>query len=170
MVAVRTIWIVDDDAREAQFLAAVLEYETEAPAILVSPRRFFRRVARGDLPDALVLDEGTADVASPEVRHSLRLIDRLVIIGAHLGKAASEQDQHPRGARRLRRPLIHRHAVRAMLWLDRYTDDDAWSTPQAVDADEFSRSLAERGRPVAVADRNEAAEWEATGQWSTEYE
>lgn len=167
----RTIWIVDEDAREAQFLAAVLEYETEAPAVLVSPQRFLRRVGRGDLPDALVLDEGTMHVASPEVRRGLRLVDRLVILGSHLGKAASERDQHPRSARRLRRPLIHRHVVRAMLWLDHYTDDDTWSVPQAVDTEfEFTPPLAERRRPVAVADRNEAAEWEAAGQWSTEYE
>jgi hypothetical protein len=168
---VRTIWIVDDDAREAQFLAAVLEYETEAPAILVSPRRFLRRVTRGDLPDALVLDEGTVHGAPVEVRHSLRQVDRLLIVGTRLGKAAGEQDQHPRTARRLRRPLVHRHVVRAMLWLDRYTDDDTWSVPQAVNAEfEFTLPQAERHRLVAVADRNEAAEWEATGQWSTEYE
>lgn len=167
----RTIWIVDDDAREAQFIAAVLEYETEAPATVVPPRRFFRRVARGDLPDALLLDEGTMHVASPEIRHSLRLVDRLVIIGAHLGKAGAEQDQHPRSARRLRRPLVHRHVVRAMLWLDRYTDDDAWSTPQAADAEyEYTLPPAQGRRPVAAADQNEAAEWETTGQWSTEYE
>jgi hypothetical protein len=170
-VAVRTIWIVDDDAREAQFLAAVLEYETEAPAVLVSPRRFLWRVGRGNLPDALILDEETMHVASPEARRSLRLIDRLLIVGAHLDKAASEQDQHPRSARRLRRPLIHRHVVRAMLWLDHYTDDDKWSAPQAVDAEfELTLPLAGRRRLAAAADRNEAAEWEATGQWSTEYE
>lgn len=167
----RTIWIVDDDAREAQFLAAVLEYETEAPAVVVSPRHFVGRVGRGELPDALVLDEGTMHLASPEVRHSLRLVDRLVILCSQLGKAASEQDQHPRSARRLHRPLVHRHVVRAMLWLDHYTDDDAWSAPRAADAEyEFSFRPTERRMPVAAADRNEAADWEATGQWSTEYE
>jgi hypothetical protein len=170
-VAVRTIWIVDDDAREAQFLAAVLEYETEAPATLVSPARFLRRVGHGDVPDALVLDEGTMHIASRDVRHSLRLVDRLVIVGAHMNKAVSEQDQHPRGARRLRRPLVQRHVVRAMLWLDRYTDDDAWSMPQAVDAQSGANPLpGEQRRLAAAADRNEAAEWEAAGQWSTEYE
>jgi hypothetical protein len=169
---VRTIWIVDDDAREAQFLAAVLEYETEAPATLVSPARFLRRVGHGDVPNALVLDEGTMHIASPDVRQSLRLVDRLVIVGSHLNKAVSERDQHPRGARRLRRPLLQRHVVRAMLWLDRYTDDDAWSMPQSADTrSAVTQVPGEQHRLVAAAaDRNEAAEWEAAGQWSTEYE
>lgn len=170
----RTIWIVDDDEREAQFVAAVLEYETGAAGVLVSPTRFVRRVGRGDLPDALLIDEGTIRLVSPGLRESMYLIDRLVIVGSRLYKADSEAGGHPRGARRLRRPLLHKHLVRAMNWLDRYTDDDSWSSPQAADATtdllDVAGSTSERRRLAAAMDRNEDAEWEATGQWSPEYE
>jgi hypothetical protein len=170
-MVVRTVWIVDEDPREAQFIAAVLEYETGAAALVIGPRRFLRRVARGDLPDALVLDELAIRFASPEVRDSLRLVERLLIIDAH-GGAGNEQGQYPRATRRLCRPLAHRHVVRAMLWLDRCADDDSWSLPQALVPD-FAEALspAGPGRLVAVrADGTEEAEWEAAGQWSTEYE
>jgi CheY-like chemotaxis protein len=169
----RAIWIADDNELECQVIAAVLEYETGTSPVRMSGAGLFRRVKRGLVPDGLVLDTAMVRAASAEVRRSLQLVDRLVVVTSDLAKSAAESDRHPSGARRLVRPLLQRRLARAMLWLDRYTDDDSWSLPLVADAaPDVSRALpAEPALHRAVAaDRNEEAEWEATGQWSPECE